>query len=254
VAESFGANAERYDRARPSYPQAMIDRLVAKSPGREFLEVGIGTGISARQFRSAGCDVVGVDADARMAEVAEQQGFQVEVTKFEEWDPAGRRFDAVVAGQAWHWVDAVAGAKKAADSLRKSGRLAVFWNAGDPPEQLSESFTEVYRREVPDSILARRTSGSAVDSYGALCEKASAAMREVGAFEEPEIWRFDWERQYTREEWLDQLLTLGPHNLLSPEVLAKVVAGVGAVIDEAGGSFTVNYAAMVSTAARKATS
>jgi len=55
------------------------------------------------------------------------------VAKFEDWDPVGRTFDAVIAAQAWHWVDPVAGAAKAAAVLRPGGRLAVFWNAFDPP-------------------------------------------------------------------------------------------------------------------------
>ena len=29
VAESFGANAGQYDRARPSYPRAMVDQILA---------------------------------------------------------------------------------------------------------------------------------------------------------------------------------------------------------------------------------
>jgi len=70
IAESFGTDAERYDRARPRYPQAMVDRIVATSPGPDVLDVGCGTGIAARQFQAAGCTVLGVDVDARMAEVA----------------------------------------------------------------------------------------------------------------------------------------------------------------------------------------
>jgi len=54
VAESFGADAERYDRARPGYPAAMVDRIVAASPGPDVLDVGCGTGIAARLFREAG--------------------------------------------------------------------------------------------------------------------------------------------------------------------------------------------------------
>src|SRR5918997_811968 len=43
VAESFGTDAERYDRTRPHYPGAMVERIVAASPGPDFLDVGIGT-------------------------------------------------------------------------------------------------------------------------------------------------------------------------------------------------------------------
>src|SRR6266536_1115037 len=89
VAESFGADAERYDRARPSYPQAMVDRIIAESPGPDVLEVGCGTGIVARQFQAAGGRELGVDVNARMADLARRSGLEVDLAKFECWDPAG---------------------------------------------------------------------------------------------------------------------------------------------------------------------
>src|SRR5580692_8191730 len=154
VAESFGDDAGRYDRARPSYPAAMVDRILADTPGRDVVDAGCGTGISARLFQAAGCRVLGVDPDPRMADLARASGLEVEVAKFEQWDAAGRSFDAVVAGQAWHWVNMAAGAAKAAAVLRPGGRLAVFWNAFDPPAELREAFGAVYQRVVPDSPMS----------------------------------------------------------------------------------------------------
>ena len=40
VAESFGADPGRYDRARPRYPGALVERIVAASPGPDVLYVG----------------------------------------------------------------------------------------------------------------------------------------------------------------------------------------------------------------------
>src|SRR3982751_1345782 len=97
MAESFGADAERYDRARAAYPAEMIRRIVADAPGRRFLDVGCGTGIEGRQLTGEGGAVLGADPDARMAEVA-RRSFPVEVSAFEAWTPAGRTFDAVVSG------------------------------------------------------------------------------------------------------------------------------------------------------------
>ena len=71
VAESFGIDADRYDRARPSYPDELIQRVIAASPGTDFLDVGCGTGIGAQQYRASGINVLGVDVDTRMAEFAE---------------------------------------------------------------------------------------------------------------------------------------------------------------------------------------
>jgi len=227
----------------------MVDRIVAASHGPDVLDVGIGTGIAARQFQAAGCRVLGIEVDTRMAEVARRCGLEVEVAAFEAWDPAGRAFDAVISGQTWHWVDPVAGPAKAAEALRPGGRLAVFWNAGQPPPDLAEAFVAVYRRVMPD-LPFNPWAMPASDAYSVLCTRAADGIREVGAFGEPEQWQFDWERSYARHEWLDQLPTLGGHTQLPPAQLDELLAGIGAAIDTLGGSFTMRYTAMVVTAAR----
>lgn len=233
----------------PAYPNAMVDRIVAASPGPNVLDVGCGTGIAARQFQAAGCQVIGVEVDARMAETARRRGLEVEVAAFEAWDPAGRPFDAVVSGQTWHWVDPIAGAAKAAEALRPGGRLALFWNAGQPPPDLAESFAAVYRRVMPDSLASRQwPTGS--DGYSVVCTRAADGIRQSGAFGDSEPWRFDWEWPYTRDEWLDQVPTTGDHSPVPPARLAEVLAGIGAAIDATGGSFTMGYTAVVVTAAR----
>lgn len=50
---SFGTGADRYDRARPTYPDAMIAAIAAASPGPNVPD-GIGTGIAARLFKAHG--------------------------------------------------------------------------------------------------------------------------------------------------------------------------------------------------------
>jgi SAM-dependent methyltransferase len=253
MAESFGSEAERYDRTRPRYPDAMVARIVAAGPDSpaalDVLDVGCGTGIAARQFQAAGCRVLGVDVDARMADLARRRGLEVEVAAFEAWDPAGRLFDTVVSGQTWHWVDPVAGAAKAAQALRPGGRLAVFWNVGQPPPDLGEAFSAVYRRVLPDSPVYNRIMPG-LAAYSALFTKAADGIRAVSAFGEPEQWRFDWEQPCTRDEWLDQLPTFGGHSRFPPAELEELLAGTGAAIDASGGSFTMHYTAAVVTAVR----
>jgi SAM-dependent methyltransferase len=266
IAESFGSDAARYDRARPSYPGALVDRIIAASPspsrdadsardghgtgpGRDVLDVGCGTGIAARLFQAAGCRVLGVDPDARMAELARQAGVEVEVSTFEAWDPAGRVFDAAVAGQAWHWVDPVAGAAKAAQALRPGGRLALFWNSFQPPSDVGEAIAAAYRRVLPDfPVFQRGMPGP--EAYSLLCDKGADGMRQAGAFGEPEQWRFDWDRPYTRDEWLDTVPTFGGYSKLPPAQQRELLASIGAALDAVGGSFTMRYATVAVTAAR----
>jgi len=229
----------------------MVDRILAASPGTDVLDVGCGTGIVARQFLAAGCRVLGVDADARMADVARQHGMEVEVSTFETWDPAGREFHVVAAGQSWHWVDPVAGAARAAEALSPRGRLAVFWNAFEPPPDLAAAFAEVYRRVAPD--VPNAWAKPALEAYLQMCTRACDAMAAVGGFSQPEQWRFPWERPYTRDEWLDQLSTFGGHGQLPPAQLRDLLGGVGGAIDAAGGSFLMRYTTVVGTAARRPT-
>jgi SAM-dependent methyltransferase len=252
VAEGFGTDPGRYDRARPTYPAGLIQRIVAASPGCDFLDAGCGTGISSRLFQAAGCRVLGVDPDPRMAGQARQGGTEAEVAKFEDWDPAGRTFDAVTAAQAWHWVDPAAGAAKAAAVLRPGGRLAVFWNVFEPPAELREAFGEVYRRALPGSPIGGFWARPALDTYRIMGGRAADGMREAGAFREPQEWLSYWQRPYTRDEWLDLVPTTGGFGQLPGPAQREILAGLGAAVDAAGGSFTMGYATLAVTAARPA--
>lgn len=250
TAEGFGAEAERYDRTRPRYPAAMVDRIVAASPGTEILDVGAGTGIDARQFQAAGCAVLGVEPDPRMAGFARDQGLAVEVATFEAWDPAGRSFDAVVAGQAWHWVDPVAGAAKAAQVLRPGGRIALFWNALQFPPDLRDALAGVYER-VRTGLPFNPWARPALESYQIMCDKAADGLRQAGAFGDPDQWRFDWDQRYTTGEWLEQVPSIGGHQQIPRDAMAELLAGIGAAIDSLGSSFTMSYATLVLTATRR---
>jgi len=96
----FGSDPERYDRARPRYPDARVQRIVAASPGPDVVDVGCGTGIAARQFQAAGCTVLGIEVDARTADPARRgalrwsgQGGGAAAA----WWPAGRVLERVPA-------------------------------------------------------------------------------------------------------------------------------------------------------------
>jgi SAM-dependent methyltransferase len=250
IAESFGSEAERYERTRPTYPKAMVDAILAASPGHDILDVGIGTGISARPFQREGRRVLGVDPDERMAEYARRSGLEVEIAKFEDWDPAERTFDVVIAGQTWHWVDPVLGASKAAETLRSGGRIALFWNVMSIPKDFAKGFAAVYQRVIPEFPFFQSGATGGAVSYAPLFDKAIDGIRQTGMFSEPEQWQFDWERPYTRDEWLDTVPTFGGHSQIPPDNLAELLSGLGDVVDAAGGSITIGYTAVVITATR----
>jgi SAM-dependent methyltransferase len=249
LAESFGADADQYDRARPSYPDELVDELVARSPGRAVLDVGCGTGIASRLFAERGCLVLGIEPDPRMATVARRHGIDVEEATFEQWDAAGRTFDLVTCAQAWHWVDPARGAEKAAAVLCPGGRIGLFWNEGSYGPALTPVLRAIYERHAPGlddySILLGKGARSRVS-------EAARALASSGRFEEPAITTYRWERVYTPEEWLDHLPTHSDHRSLAAERLAPLLAEVADAIDDFGGRLPMQYTAWLVSAGRLA--
>lgn len=250
AAQAFGVDAARYDRTRPPYPDALVRRVVGSSPGPRVLDVGSGTGIAARQFQALGCTVLAVEPDPRMAQFARDTGVTVEVSTFEDWDPAGREFDAVVAGTSWHWIDPVLGAGKAADALAPGGLLAPFHHVLQMPPTVAETFADIYQRLVPGSPFDARALTSALDAWRPVAERMSDGIRTTGRFTEPQEWRYDWQRTYERDEWLDQLPTSGGLTRVAPAVLRAVLDAVGDSIDALGGTVPVSYSTLAITAVR----
>jgi SAM-dependent methyltransferase len=242
-ASSFGEDAEQYDRARPTYPAALVDDLMADGP-RDVLDIGCGTAKAGRLFATRGCTVIGLEPDARMAEVARRHLPVVEVGAFETWDAAGRTFDLAIAGQAWHWVDPVLGAARLVDVVRRDGRIALFWNLGRHEDGIRAAIDAAYERYAPPSVS--NSVAHVRDGDSQYVEPIVA----TGAFESVEVRTYRWQQRYTRADWLDQLPTHSDHRLLPDDDRRRLLDAVGAVIDDFGGSFTMLYDTKALTARR----
>lgn len=175
---------------------------------------------------------------------------EVEVAKFEEWGAAGRTFDILIAGQTWHWVDPITGASKAARVLRPGGRIALFWNVMSLPPALGEKFSAVYRHVLPEFPFFQNGMPGGVPAYAPILDNTAGGLRHTAAFDEPERWQFDWERRYSRSEWVDAVPTFGGHSHIPSAKLVQLLEGIGEVVDAAGGSFVMGYNTVVLTARR----
>jgi SAM-dependent methyltransferase len=248
-AESFGADAEQYDRARPRYPAALFDYLGAFA-GVRVLDVGCGTGIVSRSLVARGCSVLGIEPDGRMAAVARRHGLTVEQAHFEQWESRERTFDLLVAGQAWHWVDPVKGAAQAASVIRPGGTVGVFWNRGRPPSDLQAAFDDVYARLAPE-LTGQPSAPAAYERPDEGCQVAEAAFAGNGRFAGVEVRAFQHTRRYSRDQWLDQLPTHSDHRVMPPDQLAAIADAIGAAIDRFGGAFEMRYRTWVVSGRRR---
>jgi SAM-dependent methyltransferase len=249
----FDQEAERYDRYRPTYPDAVIDELLGPKPETlAVLDVGCGTGIASRQMADRGATVLGVELAPRMAEIARRHGIDVELSAFEEWDAAGRTFDRVTSAQAWHWLDLPLATSKAASLLRPGGSLGLIWNAGCQPDDLADALEEVYASAVPAGghRVFRGYAANRPPDVRTGLDLELAAISAASDLGDPTMTWFPWARAYQRDEWLNQLLSRSDHTALAPEVLDRLLAGIGAAIDDHGGSFVMSFETVLITASR----
>jgi SAM-dependent methyltransferase len=252
-AHLFGREAERYDRSRPAYPAGLIDDVVGSSPvGIPVLDVGCGTGIASRMLVERGAQVLGVEMSAEMAAIAQRHGIPVEITPFETWDPAGRKFDRVTCAQAWHWLDPVISTDKAASVLRPGGRLCLFWSVGHHPDALADALYETYKGVLPPNsgIVVGYAANRARDPVLTDFDGVRDSLRACAKLAEPETKSFPWNRTYTRDEWLDELLTHSDHMALDAGLRQNLLDQIGRVIDRFGGSFEMPYNTVLISATR----
>jgi SAM-dependent methyltransferase len=241
---SFGAVATLYDSARPTYPAALIDDLMALEPHR-VLDVGCGTGKAARLFVERGCDLLGIEPDPSMAAVARSHGIHVEEATFETWDARGKSYDLIVSGQAWHWVNPEVGVPKAGSLLHPGGHLGVFWNRGRPDEDATRALEAVYMRFAPElakANVALNITAEPADRY----EEFQAG----GVFSHVEARTYPWDTVYDRAGWIDLLATHSDHVRLPEAQRQALLEGLGDAVDSLGGHVSYHYSTLLVLATR----
>lgn len=253
-ARLFDREAERYDRARPGYPDELIDAVLGPSPeGLSVLDVACGTGIASRAMAQRGADVHGVELNPAMAAIAQRHGIPTEVTAFESWTPAARAFDRVTCAQAWHWLDPDVSTPKIASLLRPGGRVCLFWNVGRHSDELAAALREAYERALPAGG-AGLTVGYSTNGREDLTLDFGAITGTLAACDELDHARtqsFPWTRTYSRDQWLDELLSHSDHTALPPHVRQPLFDAIGATIDRFGGTFEMSYVAVLISASRR---
>jgi SAM-dependent methyltransferase len=128
----FGEVADAYERGRPSYPAPIIDWLLSSTPNR-VVDLGAGTGKLTRALVGRVGAVIAVEPDPgmRAALATVLPGVPVLAGTGEQIPLPDRCVDAVIAAQAWHWVDATIAVPEVARILAPGGMLGLVWNDRD---------------------------------------------------------------------------------------------------------------------------
>jgi SAM-dependent methyltransferase len=133
-ATSFASTAEQYERARPGYPQDLLDSVFAEIgiDRPRILDLGAGTGKLTRQLLTYG-DVTAVEPLAEMrAQLELMVPSATSLAGSAESIPVqDGSIDVVTVGQAYHWFDQPRANPEIWRVLAAGGHLLALWNTDD---------------------------------------------------------------------------------------------------------------------------
>jgi SAM-dependent methyltransferase len=209
----FGAAAADYVAGRPDYPAEAVAWLVGDA--HDVVDVGAGTGKLTASLLRPGRAVVAVEPDAGMLAALRREvpAARALAGSGEAIPLPDASADAVVYGQAWHWVDVPRASAEAARVLRLGGVLGLIWNVRDS----SVDWVRELGRIVHGSAAERLVETDAV-----------AVAPPFGPLERLDL---AWRRSMTVEQVLAMCASRSYVIALSPEERADVLGAVRILLD-----------------------
>lgn len=245
---TFGQDAERYDRARPTYPPELFDDLAETAcigEGCRVLEIGVGTGQATLPIASRGCRLIGLELSPALAAVARGRlanfdGVEIVTAPYEDWQLPDEPFDTILAATAFHWLDPAIRVSKAADALAVGGILATI-DTHHVAGGATEFFIEVqdcYERwdpATPPGLRLRRANE---------IPHNAKELERSDRFGPATFRRYEWEVSYSTSEYVDLLLTYSGHIALDPAAREGLLQCIADLIDTRyGGRINKRYLA-----------
>ena len=214
---TFGAHAEAYDRARPSWPED-VARWFLPEDARLVVELGAGTGKLTRAVAALGLRVVAVEPDPRMLAVLQESGLEGLEGSAEAIPLGDGEADAVVAGSSIHWFELDRALPEIHRVLHAGGRFGFGWNHRDARHPTIARMSE--------TIYAARSEGTGWRSRDWQHE-----VSEAGLFRDIEHELFDHVHELPYEALGDHLLSYATLASLPEPERRRVFAEVTEILD-----------------------
>jgi trans-aconitate methyltransferase len=246
LSEAFDGFAASYERFRPSYSAAVIERILAfaaLAPNARLLELGCGTGKATLPFAELGHRILALEPGPNLAAIARQhlaqfQQVEIQTTSFEDWPLEAEAFDLVFAAQSFHWVAPAQRLPKCAGALRSRGALAIFGHA--PDISADPAYSAIHAAYRKHAVALSQRDG-AREWYRAETSPMLAQLQASAEFDDLHHEHFSWQKSLSAASYCDLLTTYSDHATLPAERRARLLAAVARAIDEHGGTITIDY-------------
>jgi SAM-dependent methyltransferase len=240
---TFDQVASVYGKARPAYPDALVDDVVSYAdlkPNDRIFEVGCGPGQATKSFAERGFPILATDPGSEMLRGARERlanfsNVEFLETTFEAWPTDRAAFRLIIAAQSWHWVSAEVRFSKAAEALSRDGSLAVFGHVPvGLPAPLLDHFKEIYLRHIGKW-------GAPPEAWYLPTGPFEEWFSASGLFEPVEHRRYLWKWRHAASSYVDFLRTKSDHRMMEPAKRDALLADIAQAINTHGGQFDVDY-------------
>ena len=273
----FDQAAEDYDKVRPTYPGALVDRALERGrldAGSRVVEVGCGPGKLTELLGRRGLRVDAVDPGRNMIEVARRRvgaaAVEFHVGRFEDVDLPEGAFAGVFSATAFHWVEPEVSWRKAAALLEPGGLLALLTHVVVRDEDSAEVHTALldvlreYEPEIaaawPDprpleALLAgvAPRNGNASATWDWLMNEGQHGLEVAAAaelFEDVEVATESRTVEETADELVEHFRTTSLCHHLEPDRREALLEADRRVVEAHGGTIRSTFAAVLMTARR----
>ena len=242
----YSPAAEAYNKARPGYPQALIRQVLEiaqLSSSSKILEVGCGPATATVAFAQLGCRMHCLEPNPDFYSLAQQNcqaypNVEIQNSTFEEWSLEADKFDAVLAATSFHWIPSEVAYPKAANALRRNGRLILLWNKQlQPTYEVYQRLAEVYQAHAPslDQFEDLETQEKILQGLGKIVIESGQFNNLISSHIESEI-------TYTVDQYLTLLNTYSPYLKLAPQNKQALFNGLRDRIErDFDGSLQLSY-------------
>jgi cyclopropane fatty-acyl-phospholipid synthase-like methyltransferase len=195
-AARFKSAAQHYLSGRPAYPARLTDMvagLCSLPANGRVLDLGCGPGQLAMAFAPHAGSVLAVDPEPEMLSLCQKQATERGYLHIETRQGSSQdlnagfgRFDLVVIGRAFHWMDRVATLKQLDQMIEPSGAIVLFADRHPkvPANAWREAFDEIVDRYASaDPGRAMRKSPNWVRHEAVLLDSSFCLLERHSVFD-----------------------------------------------------------------------
>ncbi|MCU1386709.1 MAG: class SAM-dependent methyltransferase [Ilumatobacteraceae bacterium] len=231
-AASFASTAAAYERARPGYPQDLLDRVFAEVgiDRPRILDLGAGTGKLTRQLLAFGSVTAVEPLDAMRAQLEAVVPDATSLAGNAESIPlTDGSIDVVTVGQAYHWFDQAKANPEIWRVLADGGHLVALWNSQDETVPWLAAIDEIMNRDDPKESHPDRTKWW------------TSRFENEPWFTVPVLLTGSMTVSTTKQLMLDEMESRSYLSIRPPEDRQPILAEVAAVIAGFDDPFDVPY-------------